>query len=298
MAFNHTISAILRGRWLLNKQWAESHLPMVLALLNGQPVSFVERSGFEGEMPFVVDPSTMAKIPWNIRTDYGLRRNPNIPQNSVGVIPISGPITKYNGECGEAGAIQFASRIMEMEKSENVSSIILLVDTPGGEARAAHHFVSAIENSKKPILSYVDGMAASLGMWIISATQEVYLSNKMDEVGSVGSYLNLPDFSGMLEMNGIKLHTIYAPQSTDKNKDYKDALQGDYTAIQNDLKLHVDDFIQYVKKSRGGKPSASVKEWNSGKMFYADDAQKLGLIDGVKPFHQVVAKAAWLAKRK
>jgi ClpP class serine protease len=63
------------------------------------------------------------------------------------------------------------------------------------------------------------------------------------------------------------------------------------------LKKHVDAFISFVKNSRGDVASANEKEWNSGKMFYAGDAVKIGLADGVKSFDQVVSKAAWLAKR-
>ena len=42
MQFNHTISAILRGRWMLDKQWALEHLPMVMLLLQGGNVNFVD----------------------------------------------------------------------------------------------------------------------------------------------------------------------------------------------------------------------------------------------------------------
>jgi protease-4 len=212
-------------------------------------------------------------------------------------MPIGGPITKYNGECGEPGMIARARQMSWFNKSQNIESIVLLLDTPGGEARAANSIVGAIKSSSKPVLSYVDGMSASLGMWITSATQETYLSSKTDQVGSIGSYVMLADFRGALEKEGIKLHEIYAPQSVDKNKDYRDALNGDYSAIQQDLSIHVNEFISFIKSSR---PSSAryEKEWNTGKMFYADDAKKFGLADGIKSFAQVVSKAAWLGKRK
>lgn len=298
MSFNHTLSAVLRGRWLIDKQWAESHLPIVLLMLKGNPVNFVDRSGAsEGlELPFVIEPTSMQRSDMFVSTFAGLRRNPNIPENSVGVIPISGPITKYDGSCGEPGALQYATWINEMQRSTSINSIVLMVDTPGGEARAASSLVSAIQGSKKPVLSYVDGMSASLGMWITSATKEVYVSSKTDEVGSVGSYITLFDFKGYLEKEGIKMHEIYAPQSTDKNKDYKDALNGDYSAIEKDLAVHVDEFISFIKQQRP-QSAENADAWNTGKMFYAKEAQQLGLIDGVKSFQQVVSKAAWLGKR-
>lgn len=292
MSFNHTISAVLRGRWLIDKGWAEAHLPLVLSLLEGKPVSFVERTGDgEFEQPYAINPATGDKFDWRDG------RNANIPPGSVGVIPITGPITKYDGFCGEPGAISHATGLLQMKKRSNIGSVVLHVDTPGGEARAMDSFSSTLKNFGKPVLSLVDGMAASGGMWLVSLTNEVYAANKMSEVGSVGAYTMLADFKGMYEKEGIKLHEIYAPQSTDKNKDYRDAINGDYGMVEEDLKTLVDEFISTVKTGRPGAV-ANEEKWNTGKMFFAQDAQRIGLIDGIKSFDQVVSKAAWLGKRK
>src|SRR4051812_35008853 len=134
MAFNHTLSAILRGRWLIDKQWANDHLPLVLLMLQGQRVSFVDRTGNEMiELPFAIDPATMQR--------YSMQ-DPEMPKNSVGVIPMSGPITKYNGECGEPGSIQRTSWLLDMQKQKSIGSIVQILDTPGGESRAASSYVS------------------------------------------------------------------------------------------------------------------------------------------------------------
>jgi len=295
-----TVSAILDGKWMLDKNWASNHMPMVLLLLQGKEVSFAQRSGNEQtEQPFCIDASTGIQYSLNVYDGRNERMipNPNIPPNSVGVLPISGPITKYNGSCGIPGGISMASTLMQMLNTENIGSIIQLIDTPGGESGAANNYCAIAEASPKPILTYVNGRCASLGIMFASCGQETYLSNELDQMGSIGSYCSFLDFSGYLEKEGIKLHEVYAPQSIDKNKNYKDAMQGDYSCLEEELEILVDAFINYVAKSRGGKPSDSIKEWNSGKMFFAKDAVKLGLADGIKPFNQVVSKAAWLAKR-
>lgn len=224
--------------------------------------------------------------------------NPNIPENSVGVLPISGPIFKYNVECGPPGAISKNTDLLKMQKRANIGSIVMLMDTPGGQVNAKNDLISSITRSNKPILSYVNGMSASLGVFFTSASEEVWLSNKEDQIGSVGSYVMLADMTGKLEKDGIKLHEIYAPQSVDKNKDVRDALNGDYAAIEKELENHVNDFISFVKDQRGEKAANSVKEWSTGKMFNANDAIKMGLADRIGTFDQVVSKASWLAKRK
>ena len=299
--YSKTVSSILRGIWAVDKEWADSMLPLVLMMLQGKPVGYVQRSGNEGvEQPFILDPATMQRIQMYVYNPASgtMVPNPNIPPNCVGVIPITGPITKYNGDCGEPGMITRSNWLMDMQNRDNICAIIQLVDTPGGEAAAANTYCSLMQNSKKPILTYIDGMCASLGMWFSAASDEVYFSNELDKCGSIGTYCTLIDWSGYLEQEGIKLIEIYAPQSTDKNKSYKDALAGDTSGIENDLKVLTSTFINHVAISRGDKATANASEWNSGKMFYAKDAVKCGLADGIMPLDRVVSKAVWLSKRK
>lgn len=294
------ISEILTGYWCINRQWADAHLPLVIALLKGSNVvSFVDRTGDEGiEQPFAIDPKTM------LRYNLYLYRapNPNIPPGSVGIIPFTGPLTYYNGDCGEPGMIQRLNWLMDLQRRDNIVAIVQLVDTPGGISTAATHYIAQMAKIDKPILTYVDHCCASLGMWFAAQSDEVYVSNDLAEMGSIGTYCMLIDAKGALEAEGYKVIEVYAPQSTDKNKWYRDVLAGDDTLIKQDLAIHVDAFIGHVSKSnnttRSPRAKGNVKEWGSGKMFYGPDAVKFGLADGIRNFQQVVSKASWLAKRK
>ncbi len=295
-----TVSAILRGRWLLDKHWAESQLPLVLSLLQGTNAQ-VDRTGNQmSEQPFAIDPKTMQRHNMMVQIDYGVYRpNPNIPEGSVAVIPVSGAIMKYNGECGEPGSVQRIGWLLDAERRTNISSAVMMIDSPGGQVDGTQSFANAVKSFSKPILGFVDdGIAASAGMWYLSSTDEAYASLESDQVGSVGVYTSLLDFRGWLEKNGLKMHEIYAPQSTDKNIDYRQALNGNYDLVLEDLKITAETFIKAVRSNRGEKAAANQKMWDSGKMFYAKDAMSAGLIDGIKSFEQVVSKASWLSKRK
>ena len=294
-----TLSAILRGRWLLDKQWAESQMPLVLSLLQGTHAAAPRTGNGQGEMPFVIDPQTMQRFEMFVHTGFGLKANPNIPEGSVAIIPVTGPIMKYNGECGEAGSIHRIGWLMDAERRASIAAAVLMIDSPGGQVDGTQSFANAIKFFSKPIIGFVDdGMAASAAMWLLSAADESYTSLESDQVGSIGVYTSILDYKGYLEMNGMKMHEIYAPQSTEKNKGYRDAISGNYEAVLADLEVTADTFINAVEKNRGGRATASKSDWSTGKLYYAKDAQRAGLIDGIKNFEQVVSKAAWLAKRK
>jgi ClpP class serine protease len=295
--FNHTLSAILRGKWMLDPQWAAAHLPLVLNMLDGKPVSFVDRSGGEEfEMPFGINPNTMERVSLYV----GGMPSPNVPPGTVGVLPINGPITKYDGSCGEPGMITRNNWLNDLMRRDNISSIIQLIDTPGGEVRANTTYLPTLQKRNKPVLAFIDNMCASMGMWFSSASDEVYTADALADIGSIGAYCTIADFSGYYEKMGVKLHSIYAPQSTEKNKPYNDVISGlpeGEAAYKEDLKMHVDAFINFVGKQRGDKAVANADMWNKGKLGNANWAMKAGLIDGVMDFEKVVSKAAWLGKR-
>lgn len=306
------ISQILYGAWAVNPVWANAQVPFLVSLLDGkqqdarqinvagQPMSFVDRTGNQGvEMPFVVDPNTGERVQLKV---YDPRsgsyvNNPNLPKAAVGVIPISSAITKYNVECGAPGMIQRDGWLRDFLKNDAIASVILLMDTPGGEVRAADTFTQTIQNSSKPIITYIDGMCCSLGMWFASATDKTFFASKNGELGSIGALVHFADMSGMLEKAGIELHEIYARQSKDKNKDIRDAKKGNYTQIEDELTELVSEFIDHIK---AGRPAAakSADKWNTGKVFRADEAVKLGLADGILPFDRVVSYSKFLARTK
>ncbi|HRH59781.1 MAG TPA: S49 family peptidase [Chitinophagaceae bacterium] len=284
------MSSILRQPWSIERRYVESILPLVLNLLKGHPASFIERTGNDLiEQPFAIDPKTMERQP--------VFNNPGLVPNSVGVIPINGPITKYNGECEEPGMVQRTTWLMQMQKIKSIGSIVQLMDTPGGECRAAHGYCTQMKKANKPILSYVDAMSASLGNWFTSSSDETYLSNETCEMGSIGTMCTFLDFREYFEMNGVKWQDVYATDSTEKNKAYKDALDGDTSGIVAELDVINKGFIQHIKSQRPAT-AATANEWRHGKMFFAKDAVRIGLADGIWSFDKVVSKAAWLAQRK
>ncbi|HYC29543.1 MAG TPA: S49 family peptidase [Chitinophagaceae bacterium] len=222
-----------------------------------------------------------------------------LPYNSIAMIDIIGPVLKYGDYCAY-GTVEYNELILRLANSPRVTGIILNIDSPGGQADGTAMFAQTIREvarNSKPVIAIVqDGIAASAAMWIASAAQEIYVTQPTDQVGSIGAYQLLYDYSGYLEEMGVKEHLILAPQSTDKIKDYLDALKGDYTLIKEDLKFLVDDFVKAVKAGRGARLSTGEENVFTGKMYRAAEAKKLGLIDGVKSFAQVIQRMEQLIK--
>lgn len=287
-----TLSAILRGGWLLDGSWSQQHLPIVAQLLNGESVDFsLQKESAEITAALQINTKTYAVNRWTSLSD--------IPDGSYAVVNLVGPVVRYTEPCGAIGTEDISSLFVRLNNSPNIKGVVMKINSPGGEASGTSMLASAIKQMNKPVLAFVeDGMAASAAMWIAASCTEIYASNKQSMFGSIGAYTVLADFKDFFEQKGIKIHEIYAPQSTDKNKIVKDAFAGDYSGFQSYLGDLVDNFIADVKANRGSKLNLKAGDPFTGKIFNASESKKIGLIDGIKSFDQVIARMDDLVKQQ
>ena len=286
------LSAILRGAWLIDANEARNYLPLVANVLEGNTLfeAVEESEAAKNTVPVL-------RVGFNeIRVVSGqwsmdrLREDAHkLPTNSTVVIPISGAIMKEDADCGPIGSMTIASFVNEVSQLKNVGTILFDIDSPGGMVDGTQTLAQAIKNSPKKTIGVVnDGMAASAAYWIASACDVLYCSQKTDVVGSIGVYVTFADFKAYYESKGLKIHEIYSSRSTEKNKDYKEALNGNYDSIKANLDFIADEFIAAVKAHR---PHINLSAGNpfKGATFYAEQAQEIGLIDGIKSLHEIVS---------
>lgn len=276
------LGEILSAKWLIQPVYAEAWFPTVLGLLQNHTTDKAQDQT-SALQSAIFGSSNIYEI-----SEYGELAPPeNAPKNSICVIGIKGPITKYDQFCGSAGMLTKASLMQRAANNPNVKGFILDIDSGGGEASATEMMsqtIAEIIASGKPVVALVTGMAASAAYWIAAACQQIIISGKTSEVGSIGTYVSFADFTAYYEQQGIKLHTIYAPQSTLKNKAFEDALKGDYKAMEADLKVFTEFFINYVKEQRPAAASSGNQDIFKGAMFYSEEALKLGLVDQIGGF--------------
>ncbi len=300
-----TLSAILRGKWLIEKKFAISQLPLVQTMLEGKSVHLVSDkqtdnpyytnlSDHYGEKPLIALVGTGSTF-----KAVRYKSFDEAPEGSIALIPVTGPIMKYGGECGEPGSTHMTDWVKQASNSSKISGIIIRIDSPGGMVDGTATLAQAIKTSGKPTVAFVDdGLMASAAMWIGSATDEIFASQPTDMIGSIGVYTTLYDFEEWFKQRGIKVHEVYAPQSTEKNLDYKKGLEGDYSLIENDIKFICDEFIDTVKSNRGSRINTQSGDPFKGALYFAQEATQIGLIDGIKSFDEVVSHLEGKIKSK
>lgn len=278
---NRLLVEIINSKWLIDKESAYGYRSLFLSLLNGEKMDDKDWSNERSKnKSFVVNSA-------NKVSRYSLS-DANIPEGSTAVIPIRTEIMKYDQACGPRGTLSIQEDIKQADSNAKIQSIVLVIDSPGGQVTHTDLLAETIANSKTPIVAYVEGLAASAAYWIASATQKIIASSELDRVGSIGTMLAFADVQPAYEKMGVIFHELYATKSTDKNKDINDVLDGKYDNYRkNTLDPINEQFHAAVKKNR---PNLN-KDVLTGKVYFAPDAIKMGLIDEIGTMDYAIEEA-------
>ena len=206
----------------------------------------------------------------------------NLPkeENLVLIVPMHGTLTKYDN-CIGCATMEVADTLAEYRDRDDICGFILDIDSPGGACNAILPVVEqirAIQQAGKPIIAHVD-QCCSAAYWIASQTDAVFADNLLSYVGSIGAFYSFVD-DRENKQTGERVIDIYAPESVDKNRSYREALEGKPELAQKELSETVQHFIEAVKS---GRPDikADAPGVMSGAVFETSKAIDLGMVNAM-----------------
>lgn len=264
---------VLSARWLIAGEIAVNYLPLLVSFLNGQKITIdASLLGKTDTKPFAIqgnaDINTASR--WELDST-------DIPENSVGVIPLEGVMLSYD--------TSRLSRFLKMaEMNPAINSILLLVNSPGGMVSQIDLVSDQISSFQKPIVSFVMDMNASAAYWLTSGSKKIIASSKLNQIGSIGVMSTFNDIWPALRKFGIEHRDIYASKSTRKNFAHRTLTDETLTREEQEKQLRDSmDFVNEIfhatiSKNRG---IAAESEIFAGDIYYAEKAVELGLIDDI-----------------
>jgi signal peptide peptidase SppA len=218
-------------------------------------------------------------------------------ENGVAILPIVGSLVNRGAWIGaSSGLVSYegiAAQLREARADPEVRVILLDIDSPGGEATgmfATARLVSAI-NQTKPVLAFVNDVAASAAYGIASAASEIVVS-PTSMVGSIGVVLTHFDRSGELEDHGIKPTLIHAGAHKVDGHPFgplSDAVRAD---LQAEVMKIYDQFVGLVAEGRSGPMTEQAIRATEARTYLGTDAIAQGLADRVASLDEVIATFA------
>lgn len=217
--------------------------------------------------------------------------------SGVAVISLEGAVMKYD-YCGTPGTQSIAKALQQANENPSISSIVMIIDSPGGSVSGTQELVNVIRSVSKPVVAYADGMMCSAAMWIGSAAQHRIASAETAVIGSIGTMAQWRDFTGAYEKAGIKTHEIYATESTQKNIQFREA-NGNNDKRESNYEPMVKTWLDplnniFTKDIVANMPNVDSSVLN-GAHFIASEAITKGLVDEIGSFETAVKKALSLA---
>ncbi len=219
------------------------------------------------------------------------------------VISVSGPLSyklDFWAWLTGGSSYQGISRQVQIaEQDPNVSRIVLVFDTPGGEIVGLSETASLLASATKDTVAVVDPCCASAGLWLASQTDRI-VSLPSGETGSLGVQCVVANYASYYEKLGIDVTVFRADISPDKNLGHP--AEGMSDKAREYFQERVDrcgqEFIAAVANGRGVTEAKVMDQFGQGKMLWADDAVKVGLIDEVGTVASVLGETRSTAKRK
>lgn len=229
----------------------------------------------------------------NLAADGKTRKSYRV-QNGTAIIPVFGSLVNRGAWLGSKSGMTsyegIAHQLDAAAKDSDVHSILLDMDSPGGEAVGAFEIadkVRSVANSKN-VTAMVNGMAASAAYAIASAANRI-VSTPSGVSGSIGVVLMHADYSNALHQQGVKPTMIHAGAHKVDGNPYEPLSE----SVKADLKAEVDQFyslfVSGVAKGRGGRMTEQSIRGTEARTYIGEAALKAGLVDAIGSFETVLA---------
>jgi protease-4 len=207
-------------------------------------------------------------------------------QNQIARISVDGVIT---------GNQRLADLMQRVGDSGSVSGVVISINSPGGTTTGSEELFRNIRRlaEKKPVVTFVDGTAAS-GGYITAIATDYIVARETSLVGSIGVLFQYPDLSGLMGQVGVKLEEIKSTPLKAEPSPFKPTSPEARAAIQTVVNDTYDWFKTLVRERRRLN-EGELATASSGQVFSGRQAVPLKLVDRIGSERDAIA---WLEQEK
>ncbi|MCC6050404.1 MAG: signal peptide peptidase SppA [Thermofilum sp.] len=229
-----------------------------------------------------------------------LRRPAPLPAAGTGyvaLIRIEGAIAYQTSQLSLLGSTASADDLVQLLdaalKDPLAKAVVLRVNSPGGSAAASEALYLKVRElaASKPVVAYIEEYGTSGAYMAVLPAARILAANS-SIVGSVGVYTSVITYSGLLEKLGVRVYVFKSGELKDVGSSFREPSEEDKRVLQS----IVDGIFELFKKRvLAHRRLANASEVFSGRPFLAEEAVKLGLIDGIGTLDDAVNLAREMA---
>ena len=216
--------------------------------------------------------------------------------NQIAVITAEGAIMEGAIAPGVAGADGVVRQIRSAHEDENTKAIVFRVNSPGGSIIASEMMRDELSAAKDKGITVVVSMgdyAASGGVYISTPADYIF-AEPTTITGSIGVAIAIPTLENAMEYIGVNFDGVVTSKygGWDPTQAIDDDLDKIFAAWGADA---YDRFVNFVADSRS-QSYEDINKIAGGRVWIAQSAKELGLIDEIGGIDDAIAYAAKMAE--
>lgn len=175
-------------------------------------------------------------------------------------------------------------KIYAASDDENIKAVLFNIDSPGGALSPSVEISKAIKelNEKKPVIVYASGTMAS-GSYLSGVWARKILANEGSFIGSIGVIMQGANIENLANKIGISEQTVKAGEYKEAGTFMRAWNEKERESLQNLVDKSYSFFVNEVANARHLNIDNN-ETWANARVFLADDALKLGLIDEISTY--------------
>ncbi|MDQ6971808.1 MAG: signal peptide peptidase SppA [Mariprofundaceae bacterium] len=214
-------------------------------------------------------------------------------KEGIGILTASGAISDGMLGSGGVNGDAFSELVDQATDDDSIRAVVLRIDSPGGSVLASETIrasLQALQQSGKPLVVSMAGMAASGGYWIAAEADEIWTA-PTTLTGSIGVFGVFPNLSGGLDKLGIHSDGVGTTATAGAMRPDRPLSPVMADVLQAGVDHIYAEFLDIVGRGRH-LDAANVRELAEGRVWSGSDAVRLGLADHLGGIDDAIAAAA------
>ncbi len=218
------------------------------------------------------------------------------------VIPIRGVLADSPRESllrSRPSVVQeVVSHLRKAEEDENIKALLLKVDSPGGTVTASdllyHEIMRFKEHSGAKVVASLMGVAASGGYYVALPADSI-VAHPTTVTGSVGVIFIKPKVSGLMVKLGLDVEVDKSGKNKDMGSPFRNSTDEEREIAQSLIDGLAGRFLRLVETHRRLE-TVRLHNVASARIYLADEALTLGLVDQIGYLNDAIDRAKKLAE--
>ena len=198
----------------------------------------------------------------------------------VAIVYANGEVMDGEGSDDNIYGYSLSKTLRKVAEDDDIESVVLRVNSPGGSALASDIIWREMENlkAKKPVIVSMGEMAAS-GGYYISAPADAIVADRSTLTGSIGVFGMIPSFGKAMEDKlGVSVDGVKTNANSGMGNGFSALSPTQYRAMMQGVDRVYERFTSLVAEGRN-LTIERVLEIAEGRVWSGEQAQQIGLVD-------------------